>query len=90
MASRANLIATYNSNPTLQGQYTQQQYLDLFDFGQKTPQPVTNPPPTRTPTPTPGVPGIINQNINQYQGGGGAGIPMAVSYTHLRAHETDS
>jgi len=79
MATQANLIATYQSNPTLQKQYTQQQYLDLFDFGQKTPQPVTNPPPTRTPTPTPGVPGIINQNINQYQGGGGAGIPMVGS-----------
>ena len=43
MAQRDNLIATYQSNPTLQSQYTQQQYLDLFGFGQ-------------TPTPTPASP----------------------------------
>ena len=43
MAQRANLIATYNANPTLQKQYTLPQYLALFDFGQT---------PT-TPTPTP-------------------------------------
>jgi len=73
MATRDNLIATYNANPTLQSQYTQQQYLDLFDFGLQTVAPT----PTPTPTPTPGVPGIINQNINQYQGGGGDGITMA-------------
>ena len=77
MAQRANLIATYNANPTLQKQYTLDQYLALFDFGQ-TPQPAPNPPPTRTPTPTPdepGLPNIINQNLgggNDRQGGGGA------------------
>ena len=54
-----NLTNVYNQNPTLQGSYTLQQYLDLFG-GSSTP----------TPTPTPGIPGIINQNINQYQGGG--------------------
>jgi hypothetical protein len=48
MAQRANLIATYNANPTLQKQYTLPQYLALFDFGQ-TP---TTPTPTPTPTPT--------------------------------------
>jgi hypothetical protein len=72
MAQRDNLIATYQSNPTLQSQYTQQQYLDMFGFG----LPTVAPTPTPTPTPTPGVPGIINQNINQYQGGGGDGISM--------------
>ena len=51
MATRANLIATYNSNPTLQGQYTQQQYLDLFDFGAQTPTPTPTPTPHGTTTP---------------------------------------
>ena len=41
MATRANLIATYQNNPTLQSQYTQQQYLYLFDFG--TPATTTTP-----------------------------------------------
>ena len=70
MAQRANLIATYNANPTLQKQYTLPQYLALFDFGQT---PTT---PTPTPTPvTPGIPNIINQNINQGGGNGGSGPP---------------
>ena len=70
MAQRANLIATYNANPTLQKQYTLPQYLALFDFSQ-TP---TTPTSTPTPTPvTPGIPNIINQNINQGGGGGGGG-----------------
>ena len=43
MATRQNLIDTYNTNPTLQSRYTQQQYLDLFGFGQSTPTPA--PPP---------------------------------------------
>ena len=47
MATQANLIATYQSNPTLQSRYTQQEYLDMFDFSQA---PTT---PTPTPTPTP-------------------------------------
>ena len=34
MAQRDNLIATYNANPTLQKQYTLDQYLALFDFSQ--------------------------------------------------------
>ena len=63
MATRANLIATYNANPTLQKQYTLDQYLALFDFSQTTPTPT--PTPTPLPGPTPGIPNIINQNINQ-------------------------
>jgi hypothetical protein len=77
MATRSNLIATYQNNPTLQSQYTQQQYLDLFDFGVQTPQPAPNPPPTRTPPPSGGVTNIIGQDLNQ--GGGGGGIPMVGS-----------
>ena len=73
--SPQNLTNVYNQNPTLQSNYTLQQYLDLFG-GSSTP-----PPATIQPVPTPNVPekGIINQNINQFQdnnndkqGGGGA------------------
>ena len=64
MATRQNLIDTYNANPTLQSRYTQQQYLDLFDFG-ATPTPTLPVTPTPTPTPTPGIPNIINQNLPQ-------------------------
>ena len=67
MATRANLIETYNSNPTLQARYTLPQYLDMFGFGQTT-TPTPNPTPTPTPD-EPGIPNIINQNLNQ--GGGG-------------------
>ena len=45
MATRQNLIDTYLNNPTLQSKYTQQQYLDLFGFGQSTTPPTT---PTET------------------------------------------
>ena len=72
--SPQNLTNVYNQNPTLQGQYTLQQYLDLFGGSS------TTPPATIQPVPTPNVPekGIINQNINQYQsGGGGDGITSA-------------
>ena len=82
MANRANLIATYNANPTLQSRYTLQQYLDLFGFGATT-TPTQTPTTTPTQTPaTPGIPNIINQNLNP--GGGGDGgpsnIPEPVQY----------
>ena len=78
MATRANLINTYNSNPTLQSRYTLQQYLDLFGFGATTTPttPPTQTPPTQTPA-TPGIPNIINQNLNQ--GGGGDGGPQGIA-----------
>ena len=69
MATRDNLIATYQNNPTLQSQYTQQQYLDLFDFGLPSATPTPNPPPTQLPPRSGGVTNIIGQNLNQ--GGGG-------------------
>jgi len=73
MAQRANLIAAYNSNPTLQSRYTLPQYLAMFGFGDAT---TPTPDPTPTPTPDePGLPNIINQNVgrdNDRQGGGGA------------------
>jgi len=76
MAQRANLIATYNSNPTLQSRYTLQQYLDMFGFGATT-TPTPDPDPTPTPTPEiPGIPNIINQNLNQ---GGGDGGPQGIA-----------
>ena len=64
MAQQANLIATYNANPTLQSRYTLDEYLALFDFGTQTPTPDPDPDPTPTPV-TPGIPNIINQNIRQ-------------------------
>ena len=56
-----NLTNVYNQNPTLQGSYTLQQYLDLFGGSSPTPDP------TPDPTPTPPNQGIINANINQFQ-----------------------
>lgn len=71
MATRSNLIATYQSNPTLQNRYTQQEYLDMFGFGAQQPTPTPDPDPTPTP-PSDGIQNIIGQNLNQ--GGGGGGI----------------
>ena len=72
MATRANLIATYQSNPTLQSRYTQQQYLDLFGFGTPATTTTTTPATTTTTTPaaTTGIQNIIGQNLNQDRGGG--------------------
>jgi hypothetical protein len=67
MATQANLIATYQSNPTLQNRYTQQEYLDMFGFGAQQPTPDPDPDPTPTP-PSDGIQNIIGQNLNQ--GGG--------------------
>jgi hypothetical protein len=74
MAQRANLIATYQNNPTLQGRYTQQEYLDLFDFSQApatTTSATTTPATTTTPAATTGIQNIIGQNLNQGDGGDG-------------------
>ena len=72
MATRQNLIDTYNANPTLQARYTLPQYLALFDFSQTT-TPTQTPTTTPTQTPaTPGIPNIINQNIDR--GGDGDGF----------------
>ena len=70
MATQANLIATYNANPTLQSRYTQQQYLDLFGFGaqQPTPDPDPTPGPTPGPNPPGGLPNIIGQDLNRGNG----------------------
>ena len=64
-----NLTNVYNQNPTLQGQYTLQQYLDLYG-GSSTG--TTTPTTTTTTTPTTNASqGIINAGINQYQNQGG-------------------
>ena len=65
--SPQNLTNVYNQNPTLQSQYTLQQYLDLFGGGSTPTTPPTTPPAT------PPNQGIIGSNINQYQTGGGGG-----------------
>ena len=78
MATRQNLIDTYNSNPTLQSKYTLPQYLALFDFSQTTtPTQTTTTTPTQTPA-TPGIPNIINQNLNQ--GGDGDNSPPGPTF----------
>jgi len=76
--SPQNLTNVYNQNPTLQSNYTLQQYLDLFGG---TPPTATIPPsdPNAPTTPIDPGQGIINQNINQYQSGGGGGISMVGS-----------
>ena len=90
MATRANLIETYNSNPTLQSRYTLQQYLDLFGFGATT-TPTPDPDPTPTPTPEqPGIPNIINQNLGG--GDGSDGGPQGIAsppQTYTRTYTPD-
>jgi len=78
MANRQTLIDTYQNNPTLQSRYTQQQYLDLFGFGQSTPTPAP-PPPTKPPAPPGGVTNIIGQNLQD--DGPGTAIVDATDYT---------
>jgi hypothetical protein len=64
-----NLTNVYNNNPTLQGSYTLQQYLDLFGGSSTgTTTPTTT---ATTPTTTNSSQGIINANINQFQNQGG-------------------
>ena len=73
MAQRDNLIATYQSNPTLQSRYTQQEYLDMFGFGLPSVTPTLPVMPTNPNDPVKpeeGVQNIIGQNLNQ---GGGDG-----------------
>ena len=64
MATRQNLIDTYQNNPTLQSRYTQQQYLDMFGFGQSTTPPPTSPTPPAPTDPSP-VQNIIGQNLRE-------------------------
>ena len=80
MATQANLIATYQSNPTLQNRYTQQEYLDMFGFGAQQPTPTPDPDPTPTP-PSDGIQNIIGQNLNQGGGGGGGIMGLQQTFT---------
>ena len=64
-----NLTSVYNSNPTLQNQYTLQQYLDLFG-GSSTATTGTTTTGTTAPANTGGVTSIINSQLNQGGGGG--------------------
>ncbi|MFL3662326.1 MAG: hypothetical protein ACI6PN_11290, partial [Polaribacter sp.] len=83
-----NLTNVYNQNPTLQGQYSLQQYIDLFG-GSSTPATTTTATPTPTPTPTPVQSGIINQNINRFQNQGGDG-PSVVDSTSISEYRNPS
>jgi len=67
-----NLTSVYNQNPTLQSQYTLQQYLDLFGGSSTGTTGTTAQTQTTTPTSNASQ-GIIGSNINQYQTGGEGG-----------------
>ena len=63
-----NLTNVYNNNPTLQGSYTLQQYLDLFGGSSTppTPDPDPDPTPDPDPDPTPGSgQGIIGADMDR-------------------------
>ena len=71
----SNYINTYKGSPVLQQQFpNMNDYLALFGYGQSTtPSAATT---STTPSTGTGVQSIINQNINQFQqGGGGSGLP---------------
>jgi hypothetical protein len=67
--SPQNLINVYNQNPTLQSQYTLQQYLDLFG-GSSTGTTTTTPTTTTTTATTAGLPAVTQPIINYNQGDG--------------------
>jgi hypothetical protein len=92
--SPQNLTNVYNQNPTLQGQYSLQQYLDLFggsSTGTTTNASGTGGTPKILGNPVPASnQGIINQNINQYQNqGGGAGIQTLDPYSRPQGTPLD-
>ena len=71
----SNYINTYKGSSVLQQQFpNMNDYLALFGYGQSTtPSAATT---STTPSTGTGVQSIINQNINQFQqGGGGSGLP---------------
>ena len=86
--SPQNLTNVYNQNPTLQSNYTLQQYLDLYGGSSTTP--TTTAKAYTSPT-TQSNQGIINQNINQYQssGGGGGGIQTLDPYNRPQGKPLD-
>ena len=70
----SNYINTYKGSPVLQQQFpNMNDYLALFGYNQgTTPSAATT---STTPSTGTGVQSIINQNINQFQQGGGGGLP---------------
>ena len=70
----SNYINTYKGSSVLQQQFPNMiDYLALFGYGQSTtPSAATT---STTPSTGTGVQSIINQNINQFQQGGGGGLP---------------
>ena len=70
----SNYINTYKGSSVLQQQFpNMNDYLALFGYGQSTtPSAATT---STTPSTGTGVQSIINQNINQFQQGGGGGLP---------------
>ena len=78
-----NLTSVYNQNPTLQGQYTLPEYLALFGGSSTPTTPTTPTPDPTTPTLAPSQ-GIINANINQYQGGDNDGYTGFGDFGNLK------
>ena len=71
----SNYINTYKGSPVLQQQFpNMNDYLALFGYQGSTPSSATTSTTPSTPSTSSGVQGIINQNINQFQQGGGEGI----------------
>ena len=70
----SNYINTYKGSSALQQQFpNMNDYLALFGYGQSTtPSAATT---STTPSTGTGAQSIINQNINQFQQGGGGGLP---------------
>jgi len=80
-----NLTNVYNQNPSLQGQYTLQQYLDLYGSTSATPTTTATPAATPTPVQSGQSQGIINSGINQFQNGSGGLQQQGIrSYTSLQ------
>ncbi len=81
--SPQNLTNVYNQNPTLQSNYTLQQYLDLFGGSSTTP--TTTAKAYTSPT-TQSNQGIIGVDLNQGGGGGEQGINNVVGTTSVQQY----
>jgi len=86
----SNYINTYKGSSVLQNQFpNMNDYLALFGYNQgTTPSSATTSTTPSTPSTSSGVQGIINKNINQYQGGGGGGGGITTLDPYSRSQGT--